>query len=68
MSQKNLKLSFVIPVMNEDYTLEKLFLGFKQAISKTRFENFEVIFIKFAAIAENEENESRVFYQVIDAY
>jgi len=45
MSQKYLKLSFVIPVLNEEHTLEKLFFGIKEAVKKTRYKDFEVIFI-----------------------
>jgi len=45
MSQKYLKLSFVIPVLNEEHTLEKLFFGIKEAVKKTKYKDFEVIFI-----------------------
>jgi len=45
MNQKYLKLSIVIPVLDEEHTLEKLFFGIKEAVNKTRYKNFEVIFI-----------------------
>jgi glycosyltransferase involved in cell wall biosynthesis len=45
MNQKYVKFSFVIPLLDEEHTLEKLFLGIKQAINKIGNENFEVIFI-----------------------
>jgi len=32
-------------VLNEEHTLEKLFFGIKEAVKKTRYKDFEVIFI-----------------------